>query len=178
MTLSPMSFNGVKSLMFGFKGFDRYILTEDKVLEQFLQYMIGRYCSPTFYSYQVICVGGQGYVKRMMSLNDQYKFYGPRENVISILDGDQSDQKQPKRVFCLPIKNVEDALWQLYQEDAFPYRFDGGEELQAKRLYEQLTRSRKLLSPEEVCRLLCDRHDNAMKQFALTLSGFLCRPGG
>lgn len=177
IALLPMSFNGVKSLLFGFEGYDRYILTEDERLEQFLQYAINRYCSPTFYSFQVICVGGQGYVKGMMNLNDQYKFYGPKENVISVLDGDQSEQRQPKQVFCLPIKNVENALWQLYREDDFQYRFDGGEELQAKPLYGQLTRSRKLLSSEEVCRLLCDHHDIAMQQFALTLTDFLCRPG-
>lgn len=176
--LSPMSFNGVKSLMFGFKGYDRYILTEDERLEQFLQYTINRYCSPTFYSYQVICAGGHGYVKALMSLNEQYKFYGPKENVICILDGDQSDQTQPKQVFCLPIKNVENALWHLYQEDDFPYRFEGGDALKAKPLYGQLTNSQKLISSEEVCKLLCDRHDNAMRQFALTLSGFLCRPVG
>ncbi len=175
ITLSPMSFNGVKSLMFAFKGYDRYILTEDERLEQFLQYAINRYCSPTFYSYQVICAGGHGYVKGLMNLNDQYEFYGPKENVICVLDGDQSGQAQPKQVFCLPMKNVENALWHLYQEPDFPYRFDGGERLKAKPLYGQLTHSRKLLSPEEVCKLLCDRHNDAMKQFALTLSGFLCR---
>ena len=176
ITLSPMSFNGVKSLMFGFKGYDRYILTEDERLEQFLQYAINRYCSPTFYSYQVICAGGQGYVKGLMNLNDQYNFYGPKENVICVLDGDQSDKVQPKQVFCLPMRNVENALWHLYREDNFPYRFDGGENLKAKPLYGQLTNSKKLLSSEEICKLLCDRHDSDMKHFALTLSGFLCRP--
>ena len=178
ITLKPMSFNGVKSLMFGFKGYDRYILTEDERLKQFLHYAINRYCSPTFYSYQVICAGGHGYVKGLMNLNDQYEFYGPKENVICVLDGDQSGQAQPKQVFCLPMKNVENALWYLYREDDFPCRFGGGDELKAKPLYGQLTNSRKLLSPEEICKLLCDRHDNAMKQFALTLSRFLCRPGG
>jgi len=177
ITLAPMSFNGVKSLMFGFEGYDRYILTEDERLEQFLRYAINRYCSPTFYSYQVICAGGHGYVKALMNLNDKYDFYGPKENVICVLDGDQSEQAQPKQVFCLPIKNVENTLWHLYREDDFPYRFEGGSELKAKPLYGQLTKSRKLISPEEICKLLCDRHDNAMKQFALTLSRFLCRPG-
>ncbi len=177
-TLSPISFNGVKSLMFGFKGFDRYILTEDERLEQFLQYAINRYCSPTFYSYQIICAGGHGYVKGLMNLNEQYDFYGPKENVICVLDGDQSKQAQPRQVFCLPMQNVENALWHLYREEDFPYKFNGGEELKAKPLYGQLTNSRKLLSSEEICKLLCDRYDDAMKQFALTLSGFLCRPGG
>lgn len=176
ITLTPLSFNGVKSLMFGFNGYDRYILTEDERLEQFLLYAINRYCSPTFYSYQVICAGGHGYVKGLMNLNDEYEFYGPKENVICVLDGDQSEQVQPTQVFCLPMKNVENALWHLYREDEFPYRFDGGDKLKPKPLYGQLTKSRKLLSPEEICKLLCDHHDAAMKQFGQTLSGFLCRP--
>lgn len=173
-TLSPMSFSGVKNLMFQFEGFDRYILTEDERLKQFLGYTINRYCAPTFYSYQVICVGGQGYVKGLMKRNSQYRFLGIDAHVICILDGDQSDQKQPKRVYCMPLQNVEKALWDMYREDDFTYKFEGGEKLKPKPLYDNLTRSRKL-SPEEICKLLCDRHDTAMKQFAQTLSRFLCR---
>lgn len=173
-TLSPMSFSGVKNLMFQFEGFDRYILTEDKMLHQFLEYTIRRYCSPTFYSYQVICVGGQGYVKGLMKRNSQYRFLGPEEHVICVLDGDQSDQKQPKQVYCMPLQNVEKALWELYREDDFTYKFEGGEKLKPKPLYDRLT-SLKKLSTEGIFQLLCNRHDTAIKQFAQTLSGFLCR---
>jgi ABC-type Na+ transport system ATPase subunit NatA len=177
MTLSPMSFNGVKSLMFGFKGYDRYILTEDEVLGQFLQYAINHYCCPTFYSYQIICLSGQGSVKWMMDLNDQYKFYGPKENVIGILDGDQSGQPQPKHIFCLPIQNVEKALHEIYRKDGFPFKFAGGENFHAKALYKQLTKSQRRASSEEIFKLLCDCNDTAMKQFAQRLSVFLCRLG-
>lgn len=173
--LSPMSFNGIKSLMFGFEGYDRYILTEDERLKQFLEYTISRYCSPVFYSFQVICAGAHGYVKGLMGRNKLYGFLGSEEHVIGVLDGDQADQKQPKHVYCLPIPNVEKALWLLYREHDFAYRFDGGDGLEAKPLYGRLTRSKKLLSSEEICNLLCDRHDTAIKQFAQTLSGFLCR---
>ena len=174
-TLSPMSFNGIKGLLFGFEGFDRYILTEDERLKEFLEYTISRYCSPTFYSYQVICVGGQGYVKGLMKRNIQYGFLGPEEHVISVLDGDQSGQAQPKQVYCLPMPNVETALLHLYREDDFAYKIEEAENLEAKPLYGMLTRSKRLLSSEEICKLLCDHHDAAMKQFAHILSGFLCR---
>lgn len=173
-TIFPMSFNCIKSLLFGFEGFDRYILTEDERLKEFLEYAINRYCSPTFYSYQVICVGGQGYVKGLMKRNLQYGFLGPEEHVIAVLDGDQAGQAQPQQAYCLPILNVENALWHLYREDDFAHRVEGGELLEAKPLYGKLTRSRKL-SAEEICKLLCDRHDTDIKQFAKTLSEFLCR---
>lgn len=171
----PMSFNGVKSLLFNFEGYDRYILTEDEVLRQFLQYAINRYCSPTFYSYQIIFLAGQGSIKWMMDLNDKYKFYGPKKDVIGIKDGDQSGQKQPNQIFCLPIQDVEKALWNIYREDDFPFKFDGGENFHVKALYKQLTKPPRSVSPEEIFKLLCDHHDVAMKQFAPILSDFLCR---
>ncbi|SFB61656.1 AAA family ATPase [Delftia tsuruhatensis] len=174
-TLSDMSFNGVKSLMFGFEGYDRYILTEDERLEQFVKYVVNRYCTPTFYSYQVICAGGHGYVTSLMKLNHQYKFYGAKENVICILDGDQAGRPNREHVHCLPIENVENALWSLYKREDFPYKFEGGDTLLPKPLYGQLTRIRKILSSEEVCKLLCDHHEEIMQKFSRTLSAFLCR---
>lgn len=174
-TLLPMSFNGVKSLMFQFEGYDRYILTEDERLEHFLEYVINRYCTPTFYSYQIICVGGHGYINNMLERNKRYRLFGSDDVIIGIKDGDQTGTKQPDRVYCLPIPNVEKSLHQLYHEGEFAYKFETGEKLDPKQLYNKITRIEKKLSSDEICRLLCDRHDLAIKQFALTLSAFLCR---
>lgn len=175
--LLQMSFNGVKSLMFGFKGYDRYILTEDEVLKQFLVYAINRYCSPTFYSYQIICLGGHGYVTGMMTRNIEYEFFAPPDDVISVLDGDQSGQKQRKQVHCMPLQSVEKALWALYHEEDFAHRLADGEKLDPKKLYGKLTDSKlKRLSPDEIFNLLCNRHDTDMMAFAKILASFLCRP--
>jgi len=174
--LSPMSFNGVKSLMFGFKGFDRYILTEDEVLTQFLNFVIQRYCVPTFFSYLVIKIGGSDQVTDLMRRNRKLGFLGPEAHVISILDGDQQRPDLPRGTHCIPLWNVETALLALYQEDEFAHRFDGGEKLASKSLYKAYTRSPQRLSAEEIFSLLCDRHDRDMKQFAQTLVAFLCRP--
>ena len=172
--LEPMSFNGVKFLMFGFKGFDRYILTEDERLKQLLEYIIARYCSPTFYSYQVIHVGGHGYIKRMMEHNADYGYLGPANCVIGVKDGDQADNKQAPQIYCLPIKNIEDAFHALYHATDFPHQFDECETLNPKLLYKKITTNRHL-STAEICMLVCDRHDAAMKHFAKDLSKFLCR---
>ena len=174
-TLSQMSFNAIKSLMFGFKGYDRYILTEDEVLKQFLSYTINRYCSPTFYSYQIICLGGHGYVTGMMARNIEYEFFAPPDDVISVLDGDQAGQKQRKQVHCMPLQSVEKALWALYREVGFTHTLVNGEQLEPKKLYGKFTHS-KQLSPDEIFNLLCNRHDADMMLFAQTLASFLCRP--
>ena len=126
--------------------FDRYILTEDERLKQFLEYTISRYCSPTFYSYQIIHAGGQGQAKGLMKRNIQYRFLGPEENVICILDGDQAQQTQPAQVHCIPLEDVENALWHEYRDPTFEHKFEGGEHLAAKDLYRRLTNTNKLLS--------------------------------
>ncbi len=174
-TLEPMSFNGVKSLMFGFKGYDRYILTEDEELTQFLNYVIRRYCPPAFFSYYIIKVGGADQVTDLMRRNRGEEFLGPEAHVISILDGDQNRPDLPRGTYCIPILNVEKALWDQYRQPEFAHTFLGGESLEAKPLYRKFVRS-GLLSSEEIFLLLCERHDASMMQFAQILSTFLCRP--
>jgi hypothetical protein len=62
----------------------------------------------------------------------------------------------------------------MYQEDDFAHKFGGGEKLYPKLLYKRIT-GQKLLSSQEICTLLCNRHDVAMKRFAEDISVFLCR---
>ncbi|MDT8990571.1 hypothetical protein RQP54_06795 [Curvibacter sp. APW13] len=173
--LTPMSFNAVKSLLFGFKGWDKYILTEDRVLTQFLEYAIRRYCSPAFFSYQIIHASGSGQAVGLMRRNVEYQFLGPEADVICLLDGDQNRPNLPPRVYCIPFHDVETALWNEYREPAFPHTFGGGEILDPKPLFREYCRSKKL-SPDEIFALLCDRHHAAMTQFSQILKAFLCRP--
>jgi energy-coupling factor transporter ATP-binding protein EcfA2 len=173
--LVPMSFNAVKSLMFGFKGWDKYILTEDLVLKQFLEYVINRYCSPTFFSCQIIHAGGGGQATGLMNRNTLYQFLGPATHVITVLDGDQDRPNPPQNVYCIPLHYVEKALWDEYRHPDFPHMFEGGEKLDAKELYRRFTKSKRLVA-EEIFDILCNRHDIEISQFAQTLKTFLCRP--
>lgn len=177
-TLAPMSFNGVKSLMFQFKGYDRYVLTEDEELTQFLSYVIRRFCPPAFFSYIIIKVGGANQVTDLMRRNRREQFLGPETHVISILDGDRKRPDLPRGTHCIPLWNVEKALWDEYRQPEFAYTFPDGEQLEPKLLYRELIRSRRI-SLEEVIRMLCDRHENTVRQFAQeVLTAFLCRPSG
>jgi ABC-type Mn2+/Zn2+ transport system ATPase subunit len=174
-TLTPKSFNEVKLLMFRFKGWDRYVLTEDEVLKQFLEYVIGRYCPPTFFSYLIIKVAGEHQVTDLMRRNRHEEFLGPEAHVISVLDGDQERSDLPRGAYCIPILNVEQALWDEYRRPEFSHRIEGGDSLNAKQLYRRFTSS-KVLVPGEIFRLLCDRHNAEVDKFAQTLKDFLCRP--
>ncbi|CAJ93575.1 AAA+ ATPase domain-containing protein [Cupriavidus necator] len=175
-TLVPVSFSYVKSLMFGFTGRDRYILTEDEVLKEFLSFVIRHYCPPTFYSYYLIEVGGAGQVVDLMARNDRDGFLGPTEDVISILDGDQKHAKhaQGPKTYCMPLESVEKAFWEEHQCPDFQPRISA-EQQGPKALYKYVTRN-KIFSQEEIFKLLCDRHHEVIQEFASTLQAFLCRP--
>lgn len=176
IVLAPMSFNSVKSILFGFRGFDRYILTEDDVLKAFLEYVIRRYCPPAFFSYQIIYIAGADQVTDLMRRNRSAQFFGPEDHVISVLDGDQQQRDLPRGAICIPLQNVEAALWDAYRQPGFEHVFDGGDLLTPKQLHRRIQRQGNL-SAEGIHRLLCDLHDDAMREFAAHLSCFLSRPG-
>lgn len=173
-TLTTMSFSSVQSILFGFKGWDRYILTEDEQLVNFLEHLIRRYCPPTFFSYRIIKIAGADQVTDLMRRNRQENFFGPRDHVISVLDGDQDRADLPHDTYCIPLMNVEQALWDSYREPEFQHRFAGGDQLKPKQLYRTFVQERRL-SQEEIFRLLCNRHDTALQQFSQMLTEFLCR---
>jgi hypothetical protein len=162
--------------MFGFAGRDRYILTEDEVLNDFVQYVIRRYCPPCFYSYHVIEVGGGGQVVDLMRRNARDGFFGPVADVMAILDGDEWKKGHAKdaNTYCIPLQSVEKALWDEHQNPNFQPRVE--QQLPgAKALFKHMTRH-AILSREEIFKLLCDRYDEDMRAFAAKLEGFLCRP--
>lgn len=175
IVLAPMSFNSVKSLLFGFSGFDRYILTEDDVLKAFLEYVIRRYCPPAFFSYQIIYIAGADQVTDLMRRNRAAQFFGPEDHVISVLDGDQQRHDLPRGTICIPFQNVEAALWDAYRQPDFEHVFDGGDRLNPKQLHRRIQRQGHL-SAEEIHCLLCDLHDDAVRTFATHLTRFLGRP--
>ena len=176
-SLIPASFSYVKSLMFGFTGRDKYILTEDEVLRDFIKFVIATYCPPTFFSYSVIEVAGGSQVVDLMRRNRREEFLGSRKNVISILDGDQQNEGHASAddVYCIPLHNVEQALWEEYQRADFAHHVPVDLPFQnAKALYRYMTRN-MVLSSAEIFRLICVRHDEPIRKFSKILEKFLCR---
>lgn len=175
--LRSVSFSYVKSLMFGFTGRDRYILTEDEVLKDFLEYVIRRYCPRRFYSYYVIKIGGGGQVVDLMRRNAREAFFGPVSHVIAVLDGDEWEKGHAKdaRTYCIPLPSVEKALWAEYEKSEFQPRIDP-QPRNAKALFKHMIRY-GILSQEEIFELLCDRNEEHMRAFAAKLEAFLCRIG-
>ncbi|AFL73635.1 AAA family ATPase [Thiocystis violascens] len=173
--LRPASYNYVKSLLYGFKGWDRYILTEDDVLKEFIEYAISRYCQDTFFSFIVIYIGGSGNVIEMLDQNARDGFLSDAENVIAILDGDQKKYRIARRplTYCIPFESVEKALYAHYQQPDFSPRLtDDSKAKNAKTLFNEIIRQR-LMSQQRIFEYLCNKNEDEMREFAQVIELFL-----
>jgi ABC-type dipeptide/oligopeptide/nickel transport system ATPase subunit len=112
-TIQNKSYAYIKSTLFGFKGWDRYILTEDQVLKDFLEHFISKRCKPSFYQLKIIFVGGGSNTTDLMERNKIEHIFTENPNaVITILDGDQRKRRNGKieNVFFIPMESVEKEL--------------------------------------------------------------------
>jgi len=110
--ITNVPYNYINTLLFGFRGWDKYILTEDEVLGDFLEFVVHRYCGNLFYSYKIIYVGGSTNTTDLMYRNSKENFLAESRDVITVLDGDQRIRKHSRRdnVYCIPLESVEKAL--------------------------------------------------------------------
>ncbi len=178
LEIIPASYNYIKATLFGFIGWDRYILTEDKVLQRFIEYTISRYCIESFFEYKIIYVGGGENVADLLRRNISERFLSTPENVIAILDGDQRDFRHAKKesIYCIPIESVEKALFSAYQDSSLPARPESEHPITTpKKLYGMLIRQR-LMSEAQVFCYLCDVHNEKMREFSKILERFLSLP--
>lgn len=175
-SITPASFGYVNGVLYGFRGWDRYILTEDDVLKEFLEYVIFRYCRDAFLTYLVVFVGGGGNVTKMLEQNSREHFLAPTAHVIAVLDGDLKGYRHLQRdgTYFIPLESVEKSLWVEYEKPDFPHRLIDDTLINGdpKKLFKQLQRQH-LMSRERIYEFLCDQHNEAIESFSQTLSKFL-----
>ncbi|UHH09846.1 AAA family ATPase [Luteimonas fraxinea] len=175
VVLIPLSYSFIKTILFGFRGWDRYILTEDDVLQRFIEYVISRFCGPSFFSCKVIYIGGSQNVIDLMRRNAVEGFLSDAAAVISVLDGDQRDTRagRSRNTLCIPVDSVEKALHRYYQDSAFEPRLDASfDHARPKVLFSEMMRQR-VLSEREIFDVICCNEAEAIAGFAATLSVFL-----
>lgn len=177
-TLYPASYNYIKSLLFGFSGWDRYILTEDAELQSLLEEIIRRFCTKIFFKYKIIYVGGGSQVADLLLRNRAEFFLSETQNVVAILDGDQSKYgyAQDPCIYFLPIDNVEKAILDYYEEPEFPYRLPKSASFRdAKGLFKSLQRER-IMSATQIYSYICDRNEQALAPLVQAITKFLSQP--
>ena len=181
--LKSVSYNYVKSILFGFEGWDKYILTEDQVLQNYIEYLINEYCDDVFYRYKIIYVGGATNVVDLMKRNKDHEFLSKDENVICILDGDQKEKRHAVNntdVYCIPQESVEKDLYSSYivHDTEIPRLGDKEHYITTgasdKKLYDNLIRW-QLMSERKIHEFVTRKHQTEVDTFVTNLQAFLCR---
>lgn len=111
------SYNFIKSVMFGFFGHDKYILTEDDCLANYMEHLIKSSPESAFYQYEIIPVAGGTQVIDLMKRNAEKQFLTENHNVIAVLDGDQKDKPyhaELDNVLFLPFLSIEKEIYQKF----------------------------------------------------------------
>ncbi|ASF45259.1 ATP-dependent nuclease [Methylovulum psychrotolerans] len=186
VSLKEVPYNYIRSELFCFQGrWDKYILVEDVVLEQYLSHLINQKEMPLFFTYKIIYIGGASNVIDLMKRNEKACFFSSPENVISILDGDKKEEcKNNQNVFFIPFESVEKQLSKHYRKtnrDGLPEvteTYKGKKEKdRIKKLYEDFTyqgyQHSAVMTNTQIFDFINERKKNEVEQFKKELIGFL-----
>ena len=176
----PASYSYVKSILFGFKGWDRYILTEDDLLQKLLEHLLKKHHPQTHFQYKIIYIGGGSGVVDLMSRNAKEEFFAEKNHVISILDGDQLQEKHVRNydnVHCIPFASVEKQIHADFYagSDILMKAIGVVENLDNKKLYKHILK-RKLMTEAQIIDYLCTTYAHETKQFMSIFDDFLYLP--
>ena len=171
------SYNFIKSILFGFKGWDRYILTEDDVLQRFLEHIIEKFRAEIFFEYKTIYIGGGPNVVDLMNRNASEEFFGHADSVIAVLDGDQAHLRYARKslsTYCIPIDSVEKALYADYKDGVTRLTALAGEvdAVDAKDFYKKLIKQ-SIMSEVDIFEYLYTNNNFDFSPFIEKLRSFL-----
>ncbi len=175
-TLENHSYSYIKSLLYGFEGWDKYILTEDRMLQKFMEFVLEK--ENIFSKYKIIYIGGGQNVVDLMQRNIQERFFSEKEDVLSVLDGDQKDEKYIEdldNVLLLPFESVEKQLKVHYDKDELKECNIGIEkniDKNHKDIYFRMI-DKKYMTQYQVFQFLDNKHQETIKNFKEGLVKFL-----
>ncbi|ROU05485.1 ATP-dependent nuclease [Lysobacter enzymogenes] len=177
VSIKPTSYSRAMAKLFGFDGYDRYILTEDKMLVVFIKYLIKRYCPDTLLRCKVIFIGGASQIAGLIEGKEAEDFLAPPAKVIGILDADQRNEKFSGHaaIRMIPLDSVENAILEASHSDAaFPFRFTRKDFTHGKDFNHYL--KQQGATQEEIFEYLIVRHEPAFRSISEFLSKFLPPP--
>jgi ABC-type dipeptide/oligopeptide/nickel transport system ATPase component len=103
------SYNYIKSLLYGFQDYDKYILTEDEMLKSYMEYLLQN--ETIFSKYIILPIGTHNSTVKLMKINKDKKIFENQDNVCSVLDGDTYEQYHDRdNIYFLPFQSIEKAL--------------------------------------------------------------------
>jgi energy-coupling factor transporter ATP-binding protein EcfA2 len=168
-----VSYNYIKSELFCFVGWDKYILTEDKMLESYLTHLITQSNASVFFKYKIIYIGGASNVVDLMRRNDKDKLFSTSNNVICVLDGDKNEEfKNHDQVFFIPFDSVEKQLFFHYQNGELSDMVFTKIPEKPRELFNSI-KEKRYLSEIQIFSLINEKKKDEVERFTSQLIEFL-----
>ena len=173
------SYNYIKSLLYGFQDYDKYILTEDEILQAYMEYLLQT--ETIFSKYIILYIGGASNTVSLMEINKQKKIFEHEKNVCTVLDGDvKEDYNNREDIYFLPFLSVEKELFNYFNNGSGFLDFTNDElrkynvsnTPKGKEIYKMLIRQ-KLKTQNEIFEFISNQKVEEVKAFKNHLSGFL-----
>lgn len=178
--IKNVSYNHIKSVLFGFTGWDRYILTEDDMLQSYIDYAIKKSNTPLFYTYKVIYIAGSSNVVDLLERNKSEHFFSTSNNVLAVLDADVSDQRYCRGrndLVFIPFQSVEKKVRECYENNEFEFVVDIDKEPEknyAKKLYKAIIRN-KYMTQVKIFEHINNRSPDGFSNFQSSITDFLSK---
>ncbi|AYN20413.1 AAA family ATPase [Alcaligenes aquatilis] len=175
VSIEATSYGYAKARLFGFSGWDRYILTEDEVLLGFIEALIKSYCPKIFYKYKIIFIGGGTQVFNLLRYNEREQFLSDAANVIAIVDGDQRKEHYTSQpyVYTIPLESVEKSLYAEFQEDVdFPFKTDKNN-FSGPKDFNNFLVQKNIATQNEIFEYLIQRNKDLLGSLVEVLRSFL-----
>lgn len=182
ITLEQRSFGYVKSFLYGFEGYDRYILTEDAVMERFIEYIINDFHMTPYYQHKTIGVGGWNQLKLIIEKNDTEKIFTDSSNVIGIVDGDaypeiSQNYNGQTKILRSSVEDIEKYIFlnreALLTEIELPTYLESKNEKKASKAYWKYLTVDKKLTINHLYQLIIDSQNENTKRLANEIRAFL-----
>jgi len=184
------SYNYIKSVLYGFKDYDKYILTEDKVLKNYIEFLLES--QAIFPEYIILYIGGASNTISLMEINKSKKIFDKEENVCTVLDRDMKEKEAYKNrgdIYFQPFNDIEDFFLECFYTGSFSHLGDFSQEnlknpkkynVQRKYTHKDYSKSiytmflsKKLLSENEIFQFITDKKPDEVEIFRQELLRFL-----
>jgi hypothetical protein len=184
VTLEQRSFGYIKSDLYGFEGYDRYILTEDEVLEGFVEYIIVSYSLRPYFQHRTIGVGGCNQLKMIVEKNDRYKIFSDSSNVLAIVDGDTypslvQEYNGSTEIYRSPVEDIEMFIYlnrdALLQEIENPTYTESNIPKKASKSYWKYLTIDKGMKKNELYQIIIDSEQEKCQHLVAKIKIFLER---
>lgn len=179
-SLDQRSFGYIKSVHFGFRGFDRYIITEDSVLAGFIEYLIRRYAMECYYRHITIGVGGFNQVELLVEKNDSEQIFAQSSDILCVVDGDVINHIRyggPTKIISSNIDDLEVYIYtnrdKLFNGLEHPHHRESDNKKKASKNYWKWLTTSANKSTEELYKIIDDSENQKTKKLQDQIANFL-----